>query len=181
MDIDVPIPIAIVFMIFSTRWGWLALGLLLAIGGTIFGFTSHRISYQSIGHGDFTPYVVNGGTDYLQQSNSSTYYIIHESDFSPTFHFSQLTNSSTGFTMIAQSNTENVDVTFTDNTHLSGTGYEIEEISLLDSNGQNAQVFKTSEYNQSPYGFYQNNWLLGSIGIVVGLLITGLALFLGRG
>jgi hypothetical protein len=160
----------------SRRWGWYLLGAILLVAGVVVGLTSHQVAYQIINKGSFTPYIVQGGTDYLQTNNGSTYYVINESEFSPAFNGSSVFKNSGSFTMIARSDTQDVDVQLTDGTHLQGTGYKVEQVVILDSSGNPAQTFNDSEYTQNPKGFYENNWASGVALIVFGL-IAGIAGF----
>lgn len=166
--------IVVVFYALTKPWGWSIIGALLATGGFIYGVTSHQVLYQSINHASLTPYFVKDGSDYFQEKNSSIYYILHENDLSPVFKREDFFNNG-GFTLIARTDAENVDVTFSDDTHLTGSGYRIEEITFFDNNGQAQQVFSTSEYSKNPRGFYDDRWVLGRILIYIGapLLIIG--------
>ncbi|GAC1566471.1 MAG: hypothetical protein NVS3B14_09020 [Ktedonobacteraceae bacterium] len=168
-------------LLLTRRWGWIVLGVVLVVAGVILGASSHQVSYQTINNGSFTPYVVQGGTDYLQVANTSTYYVINEADLSPHFDGKTVfTSKNNIFSIITRSDTEDVDVQLTDGTHLQGSGYQVEQIKQLDSNGQPLQTYSTSEYTQNPNGFYENNWGGGATLIVLGLLSGALAFFVPR-
>ena len=169
-------------LLLSRRWGWMILGVVVAGIGVALGASSHQVKYQPITNGNFTPYVVEGGTDYLQASDGSTYYVIKEADLSP--HFDGNTVFGGGqktFAILTRSDTENVDVQLTDGTHLLGTGYRVERIAQADpTTGQFMQTYSTAEYTQNPSGFYENDWA-GGIGLIaLGLLSFGLGLFAPR-
>ena len=163
-------------LLLTRRWGWMALGAVLIIIGIVLGITSHQVSYQTINHGSFTPYVVSDGNDYLQTSGS-TYYVITESELSPTFNGLSIFKTSQTFSMIARTDSQNVDVQLSDGTHLQGTGYKVEKIDVLDSNGAPTQSFVDSEYTKNPNGFYENDWPGGIALIVLGLIADGLGFF----
>lgn len=152
-------------------WGWNILGILLVIGGFIYGFTSHQVSYAAIDKASLTPYFIKGGTDYFQEKGGSTYYILNENDFSPAFKRGDFFDSE-GFTFIIRTDAENVDVTLSDNTQLTGSGYQIEEITFFYNNGQDQQVFRTSEYAQHPQGFYEDHWTIGKTLIYIGFPLS---------
>lgn len=57
---------------------WIGPGLAIVIGGFIFGITSHQVSFTTVPHISIKPYFVQGGTDYVQQVGTSTYYILIE-------------------------------------------------------------------------------------------------------
>lgn len=163
-------------LLLTRRWGWMALGAVLIIIGIVLGVASHQVSYQTINHGSFTPYVVSDGNDYLQTSGS-TYYVITESELSPTFNGLSIFKTSQTFSMIARTDSQNVDVQLSDGTHLQGTGYKVEKIDVLDSNGTPTQSFVDSEYTKNPNGFYENDWPGGIALIVLGLIAGALGFF----
>jgi hypothetical protein len=174
--------IRLLSLFLSRRWGWMVLGVVVAGIGVVLGASSHQVKYQPITNGNFTPYVVEGGTDYLQASDGSTYYVIKESDLSPHFDGNTVFGGSQKtFAILTRSDTESVDVQLTDGTHLQGTGYRVERIAQVDpTTGQYMQIYSTAEYTQNPNGFYENDWL-GGIGLIaLGLLSFALGLFAPR-
>jgi hypothetical protein len=168
--------IRLALLLLTRRWGWMILGAVLIIIGIVLGASSHSVAYQTIDHGTFTPYVVDGGTDYLQ-TNGSTYYVINEGEMSPAFNGVTVFKNNGTFSMITRTDTQDVDVQLTDGTHLQGTGYKVEKIDVLDSNGTPTQTFVDSEYSQHPNGFYENNWVGGILLIVLGLLAGAAGFF----
>ncbi len=168
------------FLLLLTRlWGWLALGAILIIIGVAFGASSYQVSYQTIDHGSFTPYVVSDGNDYLQ-TNGSTYYVINESELSPTFNGLSIFKSSQTFSMVARTDPQDVNVQLSDGTNLTGTGYKVEKIDVLDSSGNPTQSYVDSEYKQHPNGFYDNKWPSGAGLIVLGMIAGALAFFVPK-
>lgn len=159
------------------RWGWYILGTILAIVGISVGATSHTVAYQTVSSGSFTPNIVDNGTDYLQLNNGSTYYVINESDFTPTFNGATFFKQSVDISLIARTDSQSVDVSLTDGSHLQGDGYTVEQIVLLNSNGQPQQTYTSSEYTQNPHGFYENDWIGGGALLVLGLIAVGLGFF----
>ena len=165
-------------LVLTRRWGWYLLGVILLGAGIIVGVTSHQVAYQTINKGTFTPYIVEGGTDYLQTGDGSTYYVVNESEFSPSFDGASVFKNDSAFTMIARTDTQDVDVQLTDGTHLQGNGYKVEQVVVLDSSGNPLQTYNDSEYTQNPNGFYENNWIGGGALIALGLLAVSLGLFI---
>jgi hypothetical protein len=163
-------------LLLTRRWGWYILALILLGAGIFVGLSSHQVSYQTIDKGSFTPYIIEGGTDYLQ-TGGSTYYVVNESEFSPPFDGATVFNNNSVFTMIARTDSQDVDVQLTDGTHLQGNGYKVEQIVVLDSSGNPLQTYNDSEYTQNPNGFYENNWLGGGGLIALGLVAGSLGLF----
>ncbi|HKV57642.1 MAG TPA: hypothetical protein VJO32_05150 [Ktedonobacteraceae bacterium] len=169
-------------LLLSKRWGWMILGVVVLVGGVALGASSHQVTYQPITKGNFTPYVVEGGTDYLQTTDGSTFYVIKEADLSPHFDGTAVFGGERKtFSILTRSDTEDVDVQLTDGTHLQGTGYRVERIAQIDNTtGQPLQTFTTAEYTQDPNGFYENNWAGGAGLIVLGLLALVLSFFAPR-
>ncbi|MGH2494803.1 MAG: hypothetical protein ACRDIV_08870 [Ktedonobacteraceae bacterium] len=169
-------------LLLSKRWGWMILGVVVLVSGVALGASSHQVTYQPITKGNFTPYVVEGGTDYLQTTDGSTFYVIKEADLSP--HFDGTTvfgGERKTFAILTRSDTEDVDVQLTDGTHLQGTGYRVERIAQVDNTtGQTLQTYTTAEYTQNPNGFYENNWAGGAGLIALGLLALVLSFFVPR-
>ncbi|HLI08187.1 MAG TPA: hypothetical protein VKV40_16585 [Ktedonobacteraceae bacterium] len=163
----------LIFML-TRRWGLIVLGVLLLIIGLVVGAGSHQVSYQTIDHGTFQRYSKDDGTELLQLQNTSTFYVINDSDFSPTFNGDTVFQDSPSFILIARKDSQSVDEQTTDGTQLSGNGYQVEEITILDNNGQPAQQYTTSTYRQNPNGYYENDWpaglLLAFVGLVLGIL-----------
>jgi hypothetical protein len=174
--------IRLLSLLLSKRWGWMILGIVVLGIGVFLGASSHQVTYQPITNGNFTPYVVEGGTDYLQTTDGSTYYVIKEADFSP--HFDGNTVFGGGqktFAILIRSDTQDVDVQLTDGTHLQGTGYVVERITQVDNtSGQSLQTFTNAEFTQNPNGFYENNWGGGAALIALGLLALALSFFAPR-
>lgn len=168
-------------LLLSKRWGWMILGIVVMVSGVALGASSHQVTYQPITKGNFTPYVVEGGTDYLQTSDGSTFYVIKEADLSPHFDGTAVFGGGQKtFSILTRSDTEDVDVQLTDGTHLQGTGYRVERITQIDNTGQPLQTFTSAEYTQNPNGFYENNWAGGAGLIVLGLLALVLSFLAPR-
>jgi hypothetical protein len=169
----------LIFML-TRRWGLIVLGVLLLIVGLVVGAGSHQVSYQTIDHGTFQRYSKDDGTEYLQLENTSTFYIINDSDFSPTFNGDTVFQNSPSFILVAHKDSQSVDEQTTDGTQVSGNGYQVEAITVLNNNGQTAQQYTTSTYRQNPNGYYENDWPGGLLLAFVGLVLGSLAVVLPR-
>lgn len=151
------------------------LGALGIIGGLILGFSSHQITYRSVGQSTIAHFLSSSSdsTGYFQMEGSSTLYLINENDFTPTINGTQTFANGDVISFVYQpDDTKDVDITSNLGTHLQGTAYRIVQITA--NNGGQQQVYTTQAYSQNPQGSYQNNWLPG-----IGIAIVGLLLFIG--
>ncbi|HZR42758.1 MAG TPA: hypothetical protein VFB12_21740 [Ktedonobacteraceae bacterium] len=158
-------------LIFSALF--LILGAVALGGGLFLGFTSHQVTYKTVERGIIAHYLSGQSTGYMQMSNNSTLYIVHENDFAPKIDG---TNTLLNGDMISfvydSSSTTYIDQQSVLKTHLVGNAYKIVQITLLNNNNQTA--YTTAEYVQYPEGHYQNNWLpFGATLVAIGLLMMG--------
>ncbi len=169
-------------------WGLIilliAVGAILASVGAIIGRTSHQVVYQKVGPGVIAHYIVGHSTGYLQMAGSTTLYIVDELSFSPAFNANALGDGNISLIYRSDDTTyidiigvRGNDITGFQGTHLVGKAYKVIEITVLD-HGQ--KVYVTSEYSQNPQGFYQNNWDIGAVLLVIGLAIAGPAFFIPK-
>lgn len=177
--------IRLAILLIMRRWGLIVVGTVLAIAGLIVGVTSHQVTYQTVNKGTIIHYLYgqndSGGDDnndaYIELQDGSLYFL-NESDFSPALN-SDTIQSQVVSMAYDPTNTKSIDISSSNtSTHLSGTGDQVVQLTSFDSNGQNPATFTTSEYQQNPKGFYQNNWAGGAALLVLGLLIGGAALLL---
>ncbi|HEY1348619.1 MAG TPA: hypothetical protein VGF67_03220 [Ktedonobacteraceae bacterium] len=169
IEIKIPVPpvVGVILLVLAD--------LALIIGGLFYGLGSHTVAYQSPQGKDFVPYFVSSGITYLQVHGSSTYYVINENDFSPSLNLQDAFANNQSFSFVARSNSDDLDVTFTDGIHLQGKSYQVVNLTFFAHNGTTTQ-FATSEFKQNPRGYYENHWpeailvlLIGS-GIFFGLV-----------
>ncbi len=169
--------VRLALILVTRRWGLIVVGAILAVVGLIVGFTSHGVTYQRVPQGTIAHFLAgDDGTDYLQMDGSSTLYILHEQDFTPAINGTKTFANGASISLIySPDDTTGIDVTSTLGTHLVGKAFKVVQITSLD-NG--SKVYATSEYSQNPNGFYQNNWGIGAILLVIGLVTAGAALIL---
>lgn len=176
--------IRLLILMLTRRWGLMILGGLLLVIGLVMGAGSHQVSYQTIDHGTFQRYSDDSGDEYLQVENTSTFYVINDNDFTPSFNGDSVFQGSPSFILVARKDSQNVDEQTTDGTQLSGNGYQVEEITILNDNGQTAQQYTTSTYRQNPNGYYENDWTgglaLAFLGLVLGVLAVVFPKLRGR-
>ncbi len=167
--------VRLLILLFTRRLGLIIIGLLLLIGGAIYGATSHQVAYQSVARGSIAHYLSDGTTGYLQMEGSPALYVINEHDFTPAINGTSTFADGDSISFIYRTDSTNdVDQTSTLGTHLVGKAYTVVQITAFaSSSGQTA--YTTSAYNQNPNGFYENNWLVGGGLLLVGLAIAGLA------
>jgi len=166
----------------SRWWGLIILGAIPVIFGIYYGVGSHQVTYRSVGQ-ETVAHFLSGDTSssdqtgYLQLENDPRLYVINESDFTPRLNGNSFGDSDVISFIYRPDSTTSIDVSATNtSTHLQGEAYTIEQITVAGSNGQGPKVYTSSEYNQNPKGFYQNNWPIGGGLVVFGLIIASLAL-----
>jgi hypothetical protein len=166
----------------ARRWGLLIVGILLAIGGLTLGFSSHQITYHNGAKGSIAHYLSGDTPDlgYLQMDGSPALYYVNEKDFNPVITSANSFGRGNIISFVyTPDETKEIDEKAANSTtHLVGTGYKVVQIMLFDDTGKLQQVFTSSEYSQSPRGHYENNWTASAVLLVLGFLVTGLALFL---
>lgn len=167
----------------SSRRGLILLGLLLVLGGVVTGIASHSVTYRNGTRGTVAHYLSGDSAHigYLQMGNSSDLYYVNENEFTPTINENGTQTLGRGSSIsyvYTPDETKQIDETATDTgAHLQGTAFRVVQITLYDQNGQNPEVFTSSDYAQNPQGYYQNNWPGGMSLLVLGFLVTGSALF----
>lgn len=158
----------------------LILGAAALAGGLFLGSSSHQVTYQNVGRGIIAHYLVGQGTGYLQMTNTSTPYIVRESDFMPritdttTFHDGDIVSF-----IYDSGATTYIDQQSVLKTHLTGNAYTIVQITHYVGNDQT--TYTSATYLQHPENFYQNNWFpLGAVPLAVGILLIAIAFLLPR-
>ena len=160
------------------------LGGALIIFGVLIGATSHQATYKTVNQETVAHFLSgdNSSSDkrgFLQFEKDSNFYLINESDFTPKVDGNSFGDGDVISFIYRTDSQTNIDVKASNtSTHLVGDAYTIEQISVPGSNGQASKVYTSSEYSQNPKGFYQNNWPIGAVVIVLGLIIAALAYFL---
>ncbi len=170
--------LALIVVAITTRIGWLIIGLLAIIGGIVYGYTGHQVSYTLVNHGDIQPLFVDGGTDYFHVVHTTTYYQVDEKSFTPTFTGQAFSNDCARMDIRAETSGQSLDVTLTNDgkdTEYQGTSYKVVEIDCFDQSGYTTQQFVTSEYQQHPHGFDDNHWPIAHIIIYCGIGVTIIA------
>ncbi|GHO73644.1 hypothetical protein KSD_14150 [Ktedonobacter sp. SOSP1-85] len=170
-------------------------GLILAIGGLIYGTRSHDLGYQSSEQGTLqhaiyqsdptTPNSSSSGTEYLQLSNDPKIYIVNVADIANANKLNAL--SAHNYTFRYDSDTaQPINVTgkdtatYSSNYTLIGTGYKVVEIIGYDSSNQPVNIL-TNTFLQKPRGRYENDWFLGSGLAMLGIILLLTSLFTRRG
>jgi hypothetical protein len=170
-------------------------GLILAIGGLIYGTRSHDLGYQSSGQATLlhaiyqsdptTPNSSSSGTEYLQLSNDPKIYVVNVADI---VNANKLNALSTHYYIFRYDSdtaqpiniTGKDTATYSSNYTLVGTGYKVVEIIGYDSSNQPVNIL-TNTFLQKPRGRYENNWPLGSGLAMLGIILLLTSLFTRRG
>ena len=178
--------IGFIFNVLANPAGRITFGILLCIGGLVFGFKSGLAPYQSLSQASaslLVPHIdtPDDGNVYLQDLNNlDVIYVIHDADFSPPVDASSFRNGAQFTSLIYDSsNTEQIQTQITSNFGTSApvgesTGYTVEQFSL------NGSTFTTADYRTDPTGIYQNHWLPGGGIAAAGLLLIVLTIAIPR-
>jgi len=160
------------------------LGGALIIFGVIIGTTSHQVTYKAVNQETIAHFLSGDSSSsdqkgYLQFESDSKLYLINESDFTPKVDGNSFGDGDVISFVYRTDSPTSIDVSATNtSTHLLGDAYTVEQITVPGSNGKGPKVYTSSEYSQNPRGFDQNNWPLGALVIVLGLIVAALAFFL---
>lgn len=157
-------------------------GIVLVIVGIGMGLSSHSATYKRVTKDTIAHYLSADGTGYLQLQASPDLYIVHEGNFTPTINGTSTFQDGDMVSLVADpTDTTNIDKTSTIGTHLVGSAANVVQVVAYDdTTGQLKTTYVTSAYNQNQNGYTQNNWLIGGVLIVLGLLVTVGAFFLPR-
>jgi hypothetical protein len=161
------------------HWGLILVGILLIIGGLIYGSIPQKTPYQNITKAFMAHYLSGRGIGYMQLEKSPTLYIVNEGQFLPSFSADYLNNGNVLISFLYRTDeTTSIDASNGNNVHLIGPAYTVEQITLYHQFGQPPQVFSTSEYYQNPKGYYLHSWITGIALSLLGLIFIGLGLFM---
>jgi hypothetical protein len=164
---------------FARRWGLILIGILLVIGGLVYGAIPHQTPYQSIPKSFIAHYLSGRGTGYMQLENSPTLYTVNEGEFLPAFSADYLNHGQIVISFLYRTDeTTSIDASSDNNVHLVGPAYTVEQIKLYQQLGQPPEVFSTHDYFQNPGGYYQHYWTTGMELLFLGLIFTGLGVFM---
>lgn len=172
--------VGMLFFLVTRIWGWAIIGIILLLGGLIWGLTSRQVSYFQGGQGQYKAFVSDdNGFIYLEQVGASNYYVMHIPDYSPFADPTTIQSAVVGHGRISFiASTASVGA----NILLDGvtvyTAHPIERITFTDSNGQNAVTYTNAEYSGNPNGYVINNWPYAIPLIVIGAICAAIMLFL---
>lgn len=165
-------------IIIMRHWGLILVGIPLLIGGLIYGSTPQKTPYQNLTKAFMAHYLSGRGIGYMQLEKSPTLYIVNEGQFLPAFSADYLNHGNVLISFLYRTDvTTNIDASSSNNVHLLGPAYTVEQITLYHQFGQQPQVFSTFEYYQNPMGYYQHSWITGIALSFLGLIFIGLGLF----
>jgi hypothetical protein len=160
-------------------FGVFGLVVCLALLGTgyVFDKSTYQKPYQTISSGNVENYISgiqqDDYTSYMQLTDVSSLFIVHEPDFSPAFSYQALAQSTHVSILYNPDESSSVDVTDTGGLELKGTGYTVAAITVL--NGNQRLQYSTQIYLNNPTGYQQDRSNIGIYFIAggfLGLLIT---------
>lgn len=167
-----------------SRWFFvlIVVGIMFVLVGIATGASSHSSTYRQIAKSTIAHYLSADGTGYLQLDSGPDLYIVHEGNFTPAVNGTNTFQDGDTVSLVADpQDTTNIDKTSTIGTHLVGSASNVVQIIAFDDNtGQPKTTYATSAYNANQNGYTQNNWGVGGILIVLGLLMAVGAFFLPR-
>jgi hypothetical protein len=163
----------VIRLLLRSVWGRIIIGALLIVIGLVVGATSQQVSYTQSGSSNkYVPAVgKTSGNLYLHVSGSDDYFVGFNSDF--TVSQDVLSKYAT-LSFIARSDTSTLDPALSapDGTTINDA-HKIEKITFNDNSGAVLGTYTTTEYTANPNGVYNNQWPLGLLIVLVGLLILG--------
>lgn len=166
-----------------SRWFFVLIivGILLIIVGIVTGASSRSSTYKRVTRGVIAHYLSADGTGYLQLDSSPDLYVVHEGNFTPVVNGTSTFQDGDTVSLVADpKDTTNIDKTSTIGTHLIGSAANVVQIVAFSDTGQPKTTYTTNAYNQDQNGYTQNNWAIGGVLIVLGLLMAVGAFFLPR-
>lgn len=165
-------------LLLRRSWGWLVVGIIMVIGGLIWGLTSHQVTYANsqqnasyhIAIGEST------GNVYINADGSSDYFAAFSGDFSPAITQSDIDNS-TAISFIARTDTSTLNPALNaPNGSTVNDAHKVEKLVFYDKNGNIQKTFTTAEYLANPNGFNDNEWLKAIWLVLGGLVVTILSI-----
>ncbi len=165
----------------ARRWVLMIGGVLLALAGLLYGVSSHTVTYGHTEKEKIDHYLRIEGSSktssdddiaYIQLQDGSLYYL-HQDNFSPTISAEAVQQVGEEVSVIFEpTDTKSIDEEATNTgTKLEGSAANLVQLTAYNENGQ-PSVFTTDEFKQNPTGFYRNNWVGGSVIIILGLILA---------
>lgn len=163
--------VRLILMLFRNRIAMIVVGVIVMVVGLGYGLASQQVSYitSTVGPTYELATGTQSGNLYIHVSGSSEYFVAFNSDFQvPQSDLDSFGSVS----FIARSDTSTLDPALNAPDGSTVTeAHKIEKLVLVDKNGAPLGTFTTSEYNANPNGVYVNNWPVGIVILVVGLLL----------
>lgn len=166
-------------LIFRSRVAMIAVGVIVAIIGLVYGLTSTQVNYETQQVGVHYNVILSTlGNLYLHADGSPDWFILQKDDVSPPLDTSSLPDHAT-IDFVAR--TDTIDV----NADLGQFGsttsaHVVEHLTFHDANGATIASYSTQEYLDNPNGVYVNNWPVGIVILVIGLVLFGLSFAIHR-
>lgn len=169
-------------LLFTRRWGWALIGMLIIAGGVLWGVSSPTIPYATtpLNTTYFMGAVSNGDVYvWTTDPHNPTFYVARHEDFSTPI--SSVNVSLKGYvSFVARADTIYVNQDLTDHLHAT-QAHIIEKLTLYDSNKRPLNTYNANGYDPASSGYFDNRWWPGaSATIAGGLLVTCIALFVRR-
>lgn len=171
-------------LLLRQRWGLLVVGIIMVLGGLIWGLSSHQVTYQTSQQNASYSVAMGktSGNVYIHADGSSDYFSAFNGDFSPPITQSDIDNSA-AITFVARTDTSTLNPALNapDGSTVNDA-HKVEKLVFYDKNGNVQKTFTTTEYQDNPNGFNDNEWIKAIWLVLAGLIVTGGSIFyLARG
>lgn len=169
----------LVVYLFFTHVGRIIMGSAFLIGGLVYGFNSHMVSYQNV---DVVNYQIYSSEDsveyYIRDINTGLIFTAKLTDFSTYFSEQDITHAR--LYLVYDASSQNVNMPLSDGGSLTGTGHQILKLVIMDQQGHASDPFETYQYQSHPQSYFVNHWSIASIlaGIGICILLTTLIIYL---
>ncbi|GLV57110.1 hypothetical protein KDH_39480 [Dictyobacter sp. S3.2.2.5] len=165
--------------LFLTHVGRIIMGSAFLIGGLLYGFNSHTISYQSVNLVHFQLYSSQQDVKYyLRDTSTGLIYTANLTDFST--YFSEQDIAQSRLALIYDDSSQSVTMPLVDGSSLTGTGHQILKLTILSQQDNASNSFETYQYQSHPQSYFENHWGIASIlaGIGACILLATLLIYL---
>lgn len=153
--------------------GRLVVGLLLLIGGLVYGSFSHQIHFIKVNAMPVGRAIASSTADqYYLDAGNGYYYSIASKNFGQSPGSLGFDNQTKLISLVYSDEPHTFHVTLSNQTTVNGNYYDVISVHFLPADSQQEQVLENSYYTAHPDGYFVNNWIpWGAILIGAGLVV----------